>query len=1597
MRALVKINIYFVCNSGFVFDLAESRIWIVVGTYIKILLFFLAFAVCANATVTIEGDTTSYDVSIGDTLSIAARQRLSPGENFIKWEIVSGTGVFLDSTADSSAFIPSSNDAVLRMVVQTLPIYVVTDQKTIFNFYKNSANIPRNNQYGLRFFYETKEAGSYAMVYESNQVLGIVDFLLDSTFTTAVPTDSFLASKNCVNYNPGSIKCLFNAPAQIKNYFVVYLARYPDHNMKDSAAIWIVKTHSLETVASGNGSALVDSSGTKVQLNDKVIDSDSTKIYATPDKDNVFDHWEVASGSCSILDAKSETTKVVDVLSDCKVKAIFIPGKVYTITNVSTEYNFTDHLYAKKVSKGSSGVRFSFVAPNDGPYTIIVSNAYTQDSIKYIRYTASDYATATVTKTFLGAYSESLNLTAGDTLSIVIANTTSKANSFFINYATQAYTLTLSQDGNGKVVPDSGYASAYTGTKYSIGAEANSGYRFSDWQIVSGSPVIDDSEAPYTFATISANAELKARFKKSTVHSLTKTKQTFNFQKHYYSESTRSAIRFTWTPPDTGTYLISFEPVDPVAAILKDYGTDKTFANVESESAVSGTTSFTFKGTPGTPLYWVFQDSTSGIPNTSFKAWISTPYVLNVLTAKEGAVNPSGKVFMSPGAELILTAWPYGGYKFKSWVNTEGEMTIDSPKSSRTKVSQTDSVCSVKATFSVDKSAEPVLNIAKLDVGNYPEICAQVSVTDKHSGHSFYGLVADDFILSQDGNSIQPQVTSINNVTGVSIVIVVDESTSMGINHRVDKAKDAIRSFINTMGPYDRTAIVGFRGSDSTVVHQSMTSDKSMLLQAVDSIGAISSKTNIFTGTIVGINQIVNETNTTAVVVFSDGDNNSGSIDLRGTIDLANSKNTTIYSIALESESRYPLENLATGTGGTFSIASDASELSGLYAGIRDNILSQYIVCYQTPDTLQNGEMHDVSLSTTFNKITAIDAAQWDEKAIPPVITLTEDTWDLINHSQESNNPLTLGVYIRTQVGVSYADVYLRTSGTNEIFTPYPLHNVRDSLWEFSVSADILMAPGLDFYVIVVDSLGQTGKSPRIQNPASQPYTIFVDNDIPAIEVISVACEDSTSDLKTFRFGIKDSDGIDGVTLYYRDSSAVMFLEMPLSYSDKDDSWAIEFRANVRDYDMLFYYLRVTDANGATVRYPGEGTLVTDACRIHFVDTDTSVTDSIVEDTITPSPRDSIVYSLIADSAEIYDKDLDGRADYVRVHFKEERDDNITSIDSIFWNSNRGEWRYVPEGSIKQDRSDGKWFGAYINKPYRYGLTKADSVHKPFLAFTTVYSEEMENVMLQDRVGAVPSKATKFPGKVGLDDFMDPNSETPPDTLLVILSEPVLNVGKEKGWENLFRYSESCDDTVTQPLKLRQAPKIRDNGTQWVLVLDDYSVKTGFCLSTDPSAAYEDLAGNAMGRGGAKIDGKDGSLYLGEVRPLQAVSGIGKTPKWIPPGGDEWETLPDSLFAISVKTLKPYTAEVYIFDGIATYVTHFKQKFGYDGEMDQSVRGKAGDLFRQGYLHWNKRSENGRRVGTGVYIWKIFFKFEDGHKETRIVKTGVYRRGHKKK
>ena len=1554
------------------------------------LLVSVIFAVTANADVTIEGDPNPYRVAVGDTLPLSFKKYLQIGENFVRWEIVSGTGTIIDPMADSTGFIPTSNSVVLRLITQKgLPISEIGDTPTKLYFYENCTMVS-GDIYGIRMFFNAGAASKYAVVFTFNQsAFGISNYGTDSTFSNVV-IDGVVhqIGRQYLIFEPNS-----------KNYIFFYLAHMSRiiQSLDDYLTIAILPLASVEMSASGNGSAYIDSLGSK-NTSYTLASRDSAKIVATADVDNKFDHWEIVSGSCAIRNVKSEQTWVADVQGDCKIRAVFTAGKIYTILNTPVQYNVKDHLYGDRVSSGQKGVRFTFTAPSSGSYTFVVSNEMSRDSLGYIRYTASDYKTTASTTKFKGSYSEAVNLTAGQVVGIIIADTLQNDNPFFISYSMRDYKLKLSAGPNGKVIPFDGYATAYAGAKYSIGAEGNAGFRFSDWQIVSGPAVIDDDKSPYTFTSISGDAELRALFKPSSICTLSLKKQTFNYQKDYYDESALSTIRFTWTPPDTNYYMLRYEPIDSMSALIGDYETDGSFTSPGFKRVVNGASEFIFKGTQKIPYYWTVQDSSNDIPSKSFNLWISHPHILNVIATKGGSVTPSEIIPIIPNTETSVTAWAHGGYKFDSWEVVEGNVTISSTKTFSTNVNVKDSASTIKAVFVKDDSAKPLLNISQYDLTNYPEVCATVTVSDAHTGYSFYGLDADDFVLTQDGFPIRPNVRNVYTYSGISVVIVVDESGSME-GDRMKNAKESIKIFVNSMGPYDRTAIVGFNGNAAAVVHQKMTSNKAQLLAAVDELAAMGG-TNIVTGTYGGLQQIVNETNPTMLIVFSDGENSEKDNEkIDATVELAKSKNTPIFSIGLGRLIKVPLEDLAVRTGGTFTNANDADELGELYLTLRNKFLSQSVLCYQNPDTTQNADMHNVVISMTFNNITTKDSFQWSESALPPTILLTENSWDLIQNVQHANSSIAISAYISTSLAIRNANIFVRKSDTaNAQFTSYAMRNVRDSLWEFNVPDSLVVAPGIDFYIVATDTAGQVGKSPKIQNPSTQPYTIFIDNDIPNITVVSVACEDSTSDEKTFRFSFKDSDGIYGARLFYKGVNETIYQEKPFAYTLESDTWINRVHMNVTEYAGFSYYLRVTDALGATVRYPETGSLTTDACEVKEVVTVDSIpTDSVPVDSFPPSPRDSVVYSLIADIAEMYDKDLDGRADYVRVHFKEERYDNITAVDSIFWNSNRGEWRFVAADAIKQNRTDGEWFEGYINKPYKYGLTKADSAHPPFLAFTSVHSDGLENVKLVDRVGAVPVKASKNPGRVGLKEYMNPDAEMPSDTLIVRLSEPVKNIGEEGGWEQLFRYSASCKDTVSQPIALKKAPTVRENGQVWTLILDGYSVKAGSCLFTDPSAAYMDLAGNGPGRGGVEIEGRDGSFYLGAVVPLQPVSGIGETPKWISPGGFGWEDLPDSLSAIGVQTMAPYKAGVYIFDGIGTYVASFKQEFGYDGEMEQPIRGVFGSQFRQGFLHWNLRSDKGRKAGTGIYVWKILFTFDDGHKETRIVKTGIYRRGHKKK
>ena len=346
--------------------------------------------------------------------------------------------------------------------------------------------------------------------------------------------------------------------------------------------------------------------------------------------------------------------------------------------------------------------------------------------------------------------------------------------------------------------------------------------------------------------------------------------------------------------------------------------------------------------------------------------------------------------------------------------------------------------------------------------------------------------------------------------------------------------------------------------------------------------------------------------------------------------------------------------------------------------------------------------------------------------------------------------------------------------------------------------------------------------------------------------------------------------------------------------------------------------------------------------------------------------RDSIVvfYEFIpAVSAEIQDKDQDGRADFVRVHFAKSILHEQIKIDTLFWGGAEDDGRGVASRDM-EITGDGDWIYAALESPFEYGVTAVDSTGKKFLSISRNTSSAIQKVTLSDKVGPVPVRAVKRPGVIKDKEYLNGKVDLPPDTLVVTLSEPIKILGgaktfdkKRSVWSNMFQYAESCDNGKVHPVSLKESPKLDKSGKVWTMLIPhEIDIHVGQCLMTNPEAPFEDAAGNAPAIGGVSIEGDDGDIYIYSFKAAPAVAR-------------------DTISAIKVDARLSYKAKVTIFSNFGHVVAQFSRK------NDEGLN----------LIEWNQRATDNRLVGTGVYIWRIQFKFADGHKETRFIRTGIKR------
>jgi len=237
-------------------------------------------------------------------------------------------------------------------------------------------------------------------------------------------------------------------------------------------------------------------------------------------------------------------------------------------------------------------------------------------------------------------------------------------------------------------------------------------------------------------------------------------------------------------------------------------------------------------------------------------------------------------------------------------------------------------------------------------------VALTVAVTDAR-GHSVSGLTAEHFAAYEDG--VKQQISLFAGADApLDIALVADASASM--LHRLPAVQDGAQALVARLRPGDRAAVIAIRGRVETV--SPLSADLAAVRSAIRDVYA-DGQTALYDGVYIALRQFERERRRQpdrrrqALVVFSDGDDNSSHVEHDDLITLARELDVTIYTITLQEQTedrvyggltpRSLMRTLALETGGLAFFPSGLAEMRPIYDAIAQELVSLYVLAYVAP------------------------------------------------------------------------------------------------------------------------------------------------------------------------------------------------------------------------------------------------------------------------------------------------------------------------------------------------------------------------------------------------------------------------------------------------------------------------------------------------------------------------------------------------------------------------------------------------------------------------------------------------------------------------
>jgi Ca-activated chloride channel family protein len=223
------------------------------------------------------------------------------------------------------------------------------------------------------------------------------------------------------------------------------------------------------------------------------------------------------------------------------------------------------------------------------------------------------------------------------------------------------------------------------------------------------------------------------------------------------------------------------------------------------------------------------------------------------------------------------------------------------------------------------------------------------------------GLAAEQFAVKEDG--VAQQLVRFERVRDLPIKTAILLDTSASMEKSLEEAQQAALSFFtDIVTPKDRAALITF--NDRPRLQVKFTNE---LLSLGGGLAGLKAErgTALYDSIVFSLYYFNGLKGQRALVVLSDGKDESSKFSLPDTLDFARRAGVTIYSIGLgelERDARKALERLSTDTGGRSFFVADAKELAAIYQTIQEELRSQYLLVYQSTNAKNDKKFRSIDV-----------------------------------------------------------------------------------------------------------------------------------------------------------------------------------------------------------------------------------------------------------------------------------------------------------------------------------------------------------------------------------------------------------------------------------------------------------------------------------------------------------------------------------------------------------------------------------------------------------------------------------------------------------